>query len=156
MGNCCANESKAQNAHEERIRKEHEREEAKRQLEEGLKNMANGAQTHTDSDQTSDPTRPDPPTARCTALHRQIDTAAPSGPCVGLRLGMRMRRADERHCRVRADVHAAAAAAPIFQPWPIALPRVLRIAFESAASHPYVCIFEFACVRPPSVRLLFD
>jgi hypothetical protein len=42
MGNCCASESKQQSQHEERIKKEQEREEAKRQLEEGLRNMANG------------------------------------------------------------------------------------------------------------------
>ena len=42
MGNCCKSESKAQTQLEERIKKEHEREEAKRQLEEAIKNMANG------------------------------------------------------------------------------------------------------------------
>jgi len=42
MGNCCHSESKAQSAHEERIRKQHDADEAKRQLEEGLRNMASG------------------------------------------------------------------------------------------------------------------
>lgn len=42
MGNCCKSESKAQSVHEERIKREQEREEQKRQLDEALKNMANG------------------------------------------------------------------------------------------------------------------
>jgi hypothetical protein len=42
MGNCCAHESKSQSQHEDRIRREQEREEAKRALEEAMKNMANG------------------------------------------------------------------------------------------------------------------
>jgi len=42
MGNCCRSESKATSAHEERIRKQHDAEEAKRQLDDALRNMASG------------------------------------------------------------------------------------------------------------------
>lgn len=42
MGNCCANESKAASQHEAKIRREQEREEAKRQTEEAIKSMASG------------------------------------------------------------------------------------------------------------------